>query len=402
MGKYTALDNPRVDEMIAGHLNQIVEAVAERVSFQAIIFYGSVARGEASVMVDDDQIIMLSDYELSVVGRSPRLRGVLAELSRQMTERLGVDTGINWMRPSRLRTNHTKNLAFGQAAPSIFMYELKSAGYVLSGEDVLRSCPPIDPADIPLTSGIAMVLNRMAEALAYLPCSHKRHPHLDALMWINKIVLACADALLLSARRYHYSYQERGRRFAAADEFLAPLIPQAPAMPRLVERAVEFKLRPRLDLYPDELDAVWADVAAMADVVYRHLMKQQYEEDWGTYAEFPAQHLALLAGRKRRRSLPKRAISMARQKLVESVKYLDQKRRWPPVFRTLHSPSEVVYTLVPVLFQSCFSQNQKPMLHETRRWLTLLGTLDPTSTDVLTEWNHLRQHLIWNWKEFCY
>jgi len=400
MGEYTALDNPRVDATIRDHLEQIVAAITARVSPQTIILYGSTARGEASVLAEGEHITMLSDYELSVVGRSPRLRRLLAELSRQMTERLGVSTGINWMRPGRLWTNHTKNLAFGKAAPSIFMYELKSAGRVIYGQDLLRVCPPIHPTDIPLTSGIALLLNRLAEALAYLPCAGEPHARLDTLMWINKVVLACADALLLSAGQYHYSYAERGRRFAQASDAFSPLIAQAPAMPALVERAVEFKLRPRLDLYPDDLCAVWRQAAAMVDIVFRRLVYCEYGQTFDTCAEYPAQHLALL--NKTSSSRLWGGIGGVRHKLVEGLKHVDQRHRPPPIFRTRHSPSQVVYALTPLLFQSCFSEQRGGMLSEARRWLALLGPLEPPAADWQTEWNHLRRRLVWNWRVFCY
>jgi predicted nucleotidyltransferase len=400
MGQYTALDNPTVDQMIQNHLEQILAALTARVAPQAVILYGSTARGEASVLVEGEHITMLSDYELSVVGRSPRLRRLLAALSRQMTQQLGVSTGINWMRPGRLWTNHTKNLAFGRATPSIFMYELKSAGRVIYGQDLLRVCPPIHPTDIPLTSGIALLLNRLAEALAYLPCASEPHARLDTLMWINKVVLACADALLLSAGQYHYSYAERGRRFAQAGDAFAPLIAQVPAMPALVERAVEFKLRPRLDLYPDDLCAVWREVGAMADVVFRRLVYCQYGQIFDTYAEYPAQHLALL--HRTRSSRLGGGVSLFRHKLVEGLKHVDQRRWPPPVFRTRRSPAQVVYALTPVVFQSCFSEQRGGMLSEARRWLALLGPLEPPSADWQTEWNHLRQCLVWNWRVFCY
>lgn len=404
MGRYTALTDPAIDRMIQAHLDQVVDAITARTAPRAIILYGSVARGEASVMVEDGQLTMLSDYEISVVGRSPRLRRLCADLSRQMTARLGVDTGINWMRPSRLWTNQTKNLAFGQAAPSIFMYELKAAGRVIYGEDLLRTCPPIRPQEIPVASGLTMVLNRMAEALAYLPWAATSEPpsRLAVTMWINKVVLACADALLLSVGRYHYSYRERGRRFAAAHDALAPVLARVPHAPALVERAVEFKLRPRLDLYPDDLDAVWGQTASLADAAFRHLVKQAHGETFEAYATYPDDHLAALARRWRQRPLHRRLVGLARQKLVEGLKYVDRRRLPPPLYRSAYSPAQVVYTLVPVLFQAGFQAEREAMLSAARRWLAQLGPLPPSAADWRDEWNRLREPLVWNWRVFCY
>jgi len=46
---------------------------------------------------------------------------------------------------------------------------------------------------------------------------------MEAVRWINKLVLACAEALLLSWGEYHYTYAERGRRFAATSGEHLPL-----------------------------------------------------------------------------------------------------------------------------------------------------------------------------------
>ena len=406
MGNYTALDNPIVDNYIENHLNQIVSAITAQTTPQSIILYGSTARGEASVMVEGERVHMLSDYEISVVGRFPGLRRLCATLSHQMTSRLGVSTGINWMYPSRLQTNQTKNLAFGQGSASIFMYELNSAGQTLYGQDLLKSSPPIDPDEIPLGAGIQLILNRMAEALDYLPCSttNKNHSRLDIVTWINKTVLACADALLLSAKCYHYSYQERGKRFAviARDRF-APLIAKAPTSPELVERAVEFKLRPDPGLYPKNLSAVWSEVAVLGDVAFRYLIEQQNNRNFDSYAEFPAISLAhSQTQRNQRRYRIGPIISLLRRKLIEGAKHLDQKH-WPPqIFFTAYNPSQVVYTLVPLLFQSCFSNDREMILSEVRQWLGLLAKLPPPSPDANIEWNYLRQQLLRNWKVFCY
>jgi hypothetical protein len=406
MGKYTALENPIVDRLIDGHLNQIVSAITDHTSPQSVILYGSPARGEASAMVVGDQVHMLSDYEIKMVGKSPRLRGLCATLAREMTTRLGISVGIGWMHPRRLQTNQSGNFRPGRGAPSIFMYELKSCGQTIYGHDLLSSSPPINPDDIPLRSGIVLVLNRMAESLNYLPCSDAttKGTHLERLVWINKIILSCAEALLLSARCYHFSYRERGRRFAAiAPDRFAPLVAKAPAMPYLVRRATEFKVRPDPNLYPGDLRVVWPEVAAMTDVVFRYLIEQQYDRNFDSYTEFPKIYLNLSRDRNRKETpLLRQLASQLGRRLVEGAKYLEQKRWLPPVFWSPNSSYHMVYALVPVLFQSCFSDERSELVGTARQGLGLLGQLEPPSPDPHGEWNYLRQVLAWNWKVFCY
>ena len=406
MGKYTALDNPAIDRLIDDHLAQIVSAITGQTSPQSIILYGSPARGEASAMVVGDQVQLLSDYEIKVVGESSRLRRLCASLSREMTVRLGVSTGIGWLHPRRLQTNQVGNFRLSPARPSIFMYELKAGGRTIYGEDLLGSSPSIRPKEIPLASGIALILNRMAESLEYLPCSAAApdSTRLDRMIWCNKTILACAEALLLSAGSYHYSYQERGRRFAAmAHDRFAPLLAGVPALPDLVRRATEFKLRPNPDLYPDDLADIWVEVAAIADVVFRRMIEQQYARSFGSYTEFPALYLSLTrAWQGSQMDRWRQLVSLFGRKLVEGVKYLEQKRGLPSVFLSLHCSSHVVYALVPVLYLSCFSHERAVMLGAIRQGLGLLGPLAPPSPDPHIEWNYLRRLLDWNWRVFCY
>lgn len=403
MGKYTVLENPTIDRLIDDDLSQIVSAITGRTSPESIILYGSPARGEASVLFVGDQAHMLSDYEIKVVGKSPRLRGVCATLSREMTARLGISTGIGWLHPSRLQTNQSGNFR-SPSAPSIFMYELKACGQTLYGQDLLCSCPQIDPKDIPLESGITLILNRMAESLDRLPCSAEavRSTRLEQLVWMNKTILACADALLLSAGSYHYSYRARGRRFAAiARQKFAPLVAKMPAMVDLVARATEFKIRPDLDLYPEDPAGTWPEVAAMADVVFRCLMEQQHAPGFA-YAEYPDLCLDLARGRQGQGPGSRQFLSLLAGRMVEGIKYLEQRHLPSSILFSPYSAWQVVYALVPVLFQSCFSEEQARLMSAIRRWLGLLMKLDPPSPDPRAEWNYMRERLTWSWRVFCY
>jgi len=82
-----------------------------------------------------------------------------------------VEVSITWMRPGRLYTNQPRNLSFGRAIPTIGMYELKEGGQTLYGQEMLSLGPTIDPRQIPVWSGIRLIINRMTEALHY---SHLR------------------------------------------------------------------------------------------------------------------------------------------------------------------------------------------------------------------------------------
>ncbi len=397
--KYTAHDNPEIDRTIARHLARIVDAIRDHLEPRSIILYGSFGRGEGSVMLDDGRSISLSDYEIAVVTRSPCYRKLFASLSRQLTAELGVETSISWMRPGRLRTNQSQNLSLGRAAPTIAMYELKTGGQTLYGREMLNLGPIIDPRQISVRAGIRLLINRMIESLPYTPRSAPLpKDRIETIRWINKLILACNEALLLLWGEYHYSYAERGRRFAALNN-LAP----GTELSTLVERATHFKLHPAPELYPQDLNSLWPQVAGVVDTTFRHLMAEELGITFETYAQFPERFL--------NHPQVQKSYNLYRlwplpvpldQKLINAIKYLRQ-RRLPPRGYWSHfsvTANLIVFALAPLLFLGRFEDNA--VLDEVRRWLVVIGYGETPRTEPQAEWTALCRYLLWAWKNFCY
>ena len=416
MGKYTAHDDPIIDQVVAGHLAQIVDAIRARVNPQSIILFGSFGRGEGSVMVHDGDVNFLSDYELAVVIRSPFYRHVFHQLSQRMTERLGVKVSVSWMRPGRLRTNQPQNLSWGRARPTIGMYELKRGGMTLYGQHLLDTGLPIEPEQISLRAGVRLLNNRMAEVLDQLPrTTLESLEHLEAVRRMCKVVLACGESLLLAWGAYHYSYAERGRRFAA----LAPQHLQDMDFPpryvetlvTLVQRATAFKLRPSLPLYPESIGELWPQVIAVTDITFRYLMQVDLGITFDSYAQFPDKFL--------QHPRVQRSGNLYRipflpppfdQQLVNAVKYIRQ-GRMPPrelVTRPTMTPNKIVFAVIPPLFMTLGcgdSAGGREMLAQVtpsvRRWLEAIGDLDGPSSDLKAEWDMLRRQTMQFWYNFC-
>ncbi len=412
MGRYTAHQDPTVDRAVEAHLARIVAAIRHLLEPQSIILHGSFGRGEGSVLLENGRLRFFSDYEILVVTRSPLYRGRFAALSRRLTDELGVEVSIAWMRPGRLRTNQPQNLSLGRrAAPTIHMYEIKAGGQTLYGPDLLRQGPVLDPRRIPPQAGVRLLLNRLIEALPYFPAAAPDPPPDpgETIRWLNKLVLACAESLLLLWRAYHVSYAERGRRFAALSAHrLASLPPGAAALPALVERATAFKLRPAWDLYPaDGTDALWPPVLAAADAVFRHLMEQELGLKMGAYADFPAQflhHPRVQAAYNLYRLPPLPA--PLDQKLINALKYL-RRRRLPPRGYWTHpaiTANLIVFALIPLLAlgRSAGDEALVAVNGEARRWLTLIGLRRPPRPDPQAEWQALCRDLLEAWVNFCY
>lgn len=401
MGKYTALDDLIVDQTIEDHMQQIVAAIRSRMEPQSIFLRGSFGRGEGSVMIQDGHLRFLSDYEINVVTPSPFYRSLLAELSHQLTIGLGVETSLSWVRPDYMYANRLGPLTMGPVPATTGRYESRHGSRTLYGQDILHSSPPFDPRQISLNSGIRLVLNRMAESLYYMPKANDTAlDDLEIFYWVNKTILACAESLLLLWGQYHYSYKERGRRFVAmANERLGFMHDQGAMLSELVERATEFKLRPRRDLYRDTVQETWRQVIPICDTVFRHLIEQVWGFSFSHYVEFPEQYLQRATGSFKSLS----PLHFGILKLLDVYKYL-RRRRLPRGILLPFNVSRIVYAVVPLLFVGWASDDEilSKMLSEVRRRLTLICPLELPEPDPWNEWNALRQQMLWAWKNFCY
>lgn len=401
MGKYTAWDDPTVDQTVEDHMRQIVAAIRSRMEPQSIFLRGSFGRGEGSVVLQDGQLRFLSDYEVNVVTPSPFYRSLLAGLSHQLTIELGVEISLCWSRPDYMYTSRVGPLSMGPAPITTGRYESRYGSRTIYGQDIVHSSPHIDPRQISLSSGMKLVLNRMAESLYYMPkASDTTFDDWDILHWINKTVLACAESLLLLWGQYHYSYEERGRRFVAmANDRLGFMPDQGAMLSELVDRATEFKLRPRRGLYQDSTRETWMQVIPASDAVFRYLTEEVCGFSFDQYVEFPEQYLQRAA-----RSL--KSLSPLRFgifKLLGVYKYL-RAHRLPRGTLLPSSVSSVVYAVVPLLFVGWASDGATltGMLGEVRRQLALICPLESPEPNPWNEWDSLRRHMLWAWKNFCY
>ncbi len=398
MGRYTALDDPIVDQIIESHLQKIVRAIRTRIEPRAIVLRGSFSQGEGSVIVEGNRLRFLSDYELMAISRHYRHRRWLRTVARQMSAQLEVETCISRVHPYNIQRNSLGNLPIaGTARPTIAMYEVQNGGRTLYGEHLVNRGPVIDPSTLDIWPGLRLLLNRMAESLDYL-----RQADMDwkGLRWISKTILSCADAILIVNRQYHFSYAERGRRFANLMPKLDTVIGRVKCMPDLVRRATAFKLRPAIDQYMEPLPELWRQVKQICSATLEYVIDKYLGFSYSDYGEFPQLYLNRLAQNKiannQRSLLPVTFL----QNLVLGVKFLRARRR-PPLGLFIDSPYpayQIVYSVVPLVFVG----GDKQVLQEARRWLGRVIRLDPPRAEDQEEWAYVRKSTLQAWKDLCY
>lgn len=398
---FTALADPYLEQTVEAHLQRIVAEVTSRMEPTAILLRGSFGRGEGSVVVSDGQMDFLSDYEIDVATFSPFHRSLFRELSRQLTTELGVETSLRWVRPDYMLKNRVGPLPMGVAPITISLYESRYGSQTLYGQDIVDTAPAIDPCDIRIESAAFLMMNRMAESLSFMTWVEDREGNdWGVYYWINKTILACAESLLLLWGRYHFSYAERGRRFAAmARDHLDFMGHDGVVLADLVVRATEFKLRPRLSLYSEPIHAVWQRVIPICDRVFRQVAMHAFDLCFLHYSEFPQQFLQRATDAYR--TLP--LLHRGALNLLNLYKCLRVGR----LSRALLSPfaiSSAVYAVVPPMFVSWAARGETlpVLLAEIRRWLRMVCRIEAPASDVRTEWETLRQQVLSAWKNFCY
>ena len=401
MGKYTALDDPMVDQVVASHMQRIVTAIRTGMQPVAIILRGSFGRGEGSVLVENDGLKFLSDYEINVVTPSPLHRSLFARLANQCTSEFGVSTSINWMHPKFLYKKKVGIFYIGQAPITISLYETRYGSQILYGRDLLHTGPVIDAGQISLSSGIRLVLNRMAESVSYLPRSDMNtQAEWQSIYWINKLILACVESLLLAWGRYHYSYKERGLRFSIlAKERLGFMGEEGKILSRLAEQATEFKLRPARDLYPESLQSTCFQVVSICDKVFRHLTSLEWgftiDDDYTSFSEQYLQHEV--------KKLKSPTYQRVIYKLLDIYKYV-RRGRLPLNLKSPNTTNQVIYSVVPLLFSGWNKSDATlaPMLDGVRHQMVKIYPIGPPASNSRDELRHLSEHMFLLWKNFCF
>jgi hypothetical protein len=400
MGRYTVLDDPIVDRTVEDHMQRIVAAVTSRIRPRAIILRGSFSQGEGSVVVEGGRLRFLSDYELMAVTPHYRDRKWLRIVAREMTTQLGVETSISRVHPESIVHNSLGNRPLKSVArPTIGMYEVQRGGRTLYGEDFLGRGPVIDPCNLDTWTGLRLMLNRMAESLSHLSTTDKNW---DALRWVNKTELSCADALLIVHGQYHNSYAERGRRFDSLVPKLDAVLQQAGYMPDLVRRATLFKLRPSLDLYPEPMPLIWQQVKHICDATFRYVIEKGMGFSFDDYVEFPQRYLNQLRARNKlgKSWLPPLPAPLA-QNLFLTLKLLRARQLPPPALLTqaTYPAHQIVFSVIPLAFLG----NSMEVLNEARRWLGKICHFEaPGDADMATQWDHLKKCTMRAWKDYCY
>lgn len=295
MGKYTVLEDPRVDEFIDEYLQRVVEALVDNMpGIRSIILTGSFGKGEGSVLLDNQGVKPLRDFDLVVIfkGKVPSVEFVKA-LQKNLQEKYGslrVDDKyylLNDLVPEIKATTLERVNSF----PDISTYDLKQC-IVLYGEDV-RSKIKWDLKDLPLRTNARALLQK---AIALIGAFHSDYLNKEIppslrdsfLRETSRAYIEICVGLCLLANRYDSSGIRRLEivREIYEDEF-PELYKKVPDLAKKMEVSTKYKLDPSSNpLRVNSLDYWFEtrdDLGAMITYYYGRYLNLTFK-DWAHFS----------------------------------------------------------------------------------------------------------------------
>jgi len=217
--RYTLSGPPQAEQRIHDDQSRITRAVVEaipRSKFGALILAGGYGRGEGGYRCRKGRFAPYNDYDYFVVLDASRkecskLQDQLTELGHSLEAEIGVEVDF-----AILRSRNLSKLEY-----SLMNAELVWGHRVLAGDpEILSAIPKMPIQEIALAEFLRLMLNRGSLLLmnqralqsGAISCESDRE---QFSRYLDKAVLACADARLAAAGRYHGSYPVKLERIHA-------------------------------------------------------------------------------------------------------------------------------------------------------------------------------------------
>lgn len=227
--RYTACGPAQVEQRIARD-QAIIAAAVERAipaeTLVALVLAGGYGRGEGGYRTCGDACAPYNDYDYFLIVRAGkakarRIARRLEPLAHQLERMVGVEVDFAVLRAATL-----PRLSF-----TLMYAELRHGHRVVAGKtDVLERMAPMPIEQIPLAEFTRLMLNRGSLLLMNQQRLAQGGPtSADELAvfsrYLDKALLACADARLAAAGRYHPSHavkrqRLRNLRWSGGQDFL--------------------------------------------------------------------------------------------------------------------------------------------------------------------------------------
>ena len=277
---FTTHASPEIDARILSDLAIIRELLVDALpSITALLLVGGFGRGEGSVLVSDQGIQPVNDYDILVIHAGTLERSKLIALRAKLLEQIDI-----WLLD--LLPLPESSLAH---LPLTQLYFDSANGYYqfYGAASIAQSFPRWDARDLPLAQAKKILFNRFISTLeAYRePFSAESSPSVAFKLanQCSKSLLACCDARLMCAHAYTVQYQQRPHAFRHT-------FPDEHKLADLIEQAANLKLQPQL---PPTIDVVayWRETVAAHTATVKQFIPIFYDTAFTSWAAFARYYL---------------------------------------------------------------------------------------------------------------
>ena len=242
--RYTGIGEPAAEELLNRAIPHIGRDIAalHLSGLAGVYLGGGYGRGEGGVFRGTDgRVRLYNDLDFFVVAdhcgfpAKKRIDNALKAVSEEWSAQLEIEVDFG---PVKNRSELKK------VAHTLMFQELRHGHVTVCGDAGLlkMELPDLNPALLSLPEALRLMLNRGMGLLLAREALAK--PSADTgfiLRNLNKCVLGCGDALLISRGKYAWSIHDRTRILSGQNE-----LPES--LDRLYREAVRFKLEPSAEL----------------------------------------------------------------------------------------------------------------------------------------------------------
>jgi hypothetical protein len=291
MGIFTIYNNPAVDQKIQSELDVITQEILSSIRPITILLAGSFGRGEGSVLIKDDHIIPVMDYDLLIIAKEDSLltENELEELKGRIKDRCQSGELERHVITSCHVDLFQSTLEQFQTNAHLSIYDMKSGSILLYGKDV-RDLIDIDIGRLSESACYFSLIRSIQSLLEIFSTDYLINPPSDQnrfsmIFFCGKVYLHMGTQLSLCHGLYDTTCRTRVDRIT--EEFSHTFTDLATAIPDLDDK---IRFYSELTLSPDEifkesLDpvALWFETRQDFETVMKYCLKKfgdMDSDDW--------------------------------------------------------------------------------------------------------------------------
>ncbi len=389
-----------MERLVQDHLDIIVNAVIRRISPRAIILAGSFGRGEGCATIENNQVKILSDYEIGIVTSKAWKLSSIKHLSVELSQELYADVSTFWVTPSRLKHNRNKNFSLGNSPPTIFAYDMKAGSIVLYGTQYLKD-NRIQSNHLPPWEGLRLLFNRLGELLFQPEREQFRswvcNQDDGVKLPLAKPLLSAVDGLIVASGDYVSSAKGRLQLFLKGGKYQQ----QSQELTNRLKNALEHRI------YGDSWQGIsWDLFREFMTEVLQTLVEKSFRLQFQAIRDFPSNFCP------------------PSQTLNHVVQYhpgwLPISPVWFEIFMQKHKlkraglgsrinmltdremiPSLTLFSMIPGMIMLGNDQSPGTIIDKFRQTIPMFDKITSPETDEWDQWEAVRQFMRPIWKTIC-